>query len=89
MEVSGLIGECSKCGLKVKKSRCAKNTVAKLLIEDDDEVEMKVTAFHNIVEDLIRGQEGTDVAEEMLSTSRLKFTITRAGVISAISYNTV
>ena len=84
-----MMGECCKCGLKLKKSRCAKNTVAKLLIEDDDRVEMKVTEFRNIVEVLIRGQEGTDVAEKMMSTSRVKFTITKAGMISAISYNTV
>ncbi len=48
------MGECSKCGMKVKMARCAKSVAVRLVIEDKDRKEHKATGFNEVVEDIIR-----------------------------------
>lgn len=35
VEVSEVVGECSKCGMKVKMSRCTRSVAARLVVEDE------------------------------------------------------
>ncbi len=68
---NGMIGECTKCGLKLKMSKCAKSVAARLLIEDTTTgKEQTLTAF-NVIDTIIHDQEGADVAEKFhLSNTR-------------------
>ena len=49
-----MVGECLKCGVKVKMSRYAKTVAANLIIEDEAGKKYRVTAFNEVVHDIIR-----------------------------------
>ncbi len=61
-----LVGECSKCGIKVKRSRCGQSIAARLIIEDDGGKEYRVMAFNEVVEDVVRDQAGADFTEKLV-----------------------
>ncbi len=84
VEVSKVVGECSKCGMKMKISRCGKSVAARLVIEDDEGKEHKATAFNDVVDDIIRGVDGENL-EKMLSAPVMKFTITTRNTISSVT----
>ena len=67
VEVSEVVGECSKCGIKVEMSKCTKSVAARLVVEDEAGKEHRVTAFNEMVDDIIRGVDGSDVSEKLLS----------------------
>ena len=82
VEVSEVVGECSKSGMKVKMSRCTKSVAACLVVEDEAGKEHRVTAFNEVVDDIIRGVDGSDVTEKLLSLPMMKFTIVRDVIVS-------
>ena len=82
VEVSEVVGECSKCGIKVKMSRCTKSVAARLVVEDEAGKEHRVTAFNEVVDNIIRGVDGSDVSEKLLSVPMMKFTIVRDVIVS-------
>lgn len=43
--VNDMMGECSKCAIKMKLSRCGKSKVARFMIEDNQENIYEVSAF--------------------------------------------
>lgn len=80
-----MVGTCTKCSLKVKMASCKKGMVARLMIEDDEGKTYTVTAFQNVIEDVIQGQEGEDVTEKLISAPPLTFTITKKDILVAVS----
>ena len=82
VEVSEVVGECSKCGMKVKMSRCTKSVAARLVVGGEAGKGHRVTAFNEVVDDIIRGVDGSDVSEELLSVPMMKFTIVRDVIVS-------
>lgn len=55
-DVSEVVGECSKCGMKAKLGRCAKSVAARVIIEDEEGTEYKVSAFNDVVEEIGGGR---------------------------------
>lgn len=75
-EISVIMGECIKCGLKVRMSKCKRNTVATLLLEDEEGKEMRATAFQEIIDKILKDKDNNlDLEESLLDTPCMKFTI--------------
>ncbi len=81
-----VMGECSKCGMKMKMARCGKSMAVRLIIEDDDGNEHKATAFTEVVQRIIQGVDaGSDVEEKMLSAPLMNFTISTKDTVSSVT----
>ncbi len=85
VEVTKVMGACTKCGMKVKMGSCARSVAARLVIEDQEGKEYKTTAFNEVVDDIVRGVEGDDVEEKLLCALVMKFTITSRDTISSVT----
>ena len=53
VEVNAVVGMCTRSSLKVKMARCKNGMVARLMIEEDEGKMYNVTAFQNIIEEVI------------------------------------
>lgn len=53
IDITSALGECSKCGMKIKLNRCGESIAAKLITEDKNGREYKVTMFNEIVQQVI------------------------------------
>ena len=81
------MGECGKCGLKVKLARCKKSIVATLLIQDEEGLEVKATAFENVINKLVQpNDDNVQLEEQLLNTSIMKFNLTTSNVIHSVSH---
>ncbi len=85
VEVGKVVGECSKCGMKMKMARCGKSIAARLVIEDEEGKEHMATAFNDVVDDIIRSVEGENVEEKMLCAPAMKFTLTTRDTVSSVT----
>lgn len=78
-----LFGECRRCGLKIKLSKCITGNSAKLLIENEgDGSEVIATAFDSVIDKLVEDIGGNTLAERLLQTTSIQFTINKANVIT-------
>ena len=59
MAVNDMMGESSKCAMKVKMNRCGKSKVARFMIEDSQQKVYEVSAFQDIIEVIIEDTDGT------------------------------
>ena len=84
VSVNEVIGQCSKCGMKAKLSKCAKCVAARIIIEDEEGKEYKVSVFSGAVEDIVQDVEGDDLVERMIRAQAMEFTITKQDVIVAV-----
>lgn len=53
LEGSGGIAMCSKCNSKIKLAKCGKKGIARVILEDEDNNEHKVTIFSEILDQII------------------------------------
>lgn len=88
VEVNMGIGQCGKCGMKMKITRCENSTVARLLLTDTDDNKHKVTAFSKVIADIVKDSSGLDTSEKLLNnTKKIKFTL-KQDIVSAVSFFT-
>ena len=86
IKLSTNIGECTKCNMKIKLSKCTKSIAARFIIEDEGGNEYKVTTFSEIVNTIISHvAEGNDIAEKLLCAPTMTFTISKKEIVSSIS----
>ena len=80
---------CSKCGSKVKFSKCANGSVANVILEDKDKREYRVAIFEevlSIVSGYGRDVVGEcDIEDQLLSSPPLKYTINQKDIVCSIS----
>lgn len=77
VEISAHLGECTKCHLKIKLSKCTKKLVAKLFIEKEDGTEVMATAFDEVIQKITCKDSSDTTIEEKLTTAGItKFYIT-------------
>lgn len=84
VQTSLLVGECSKCGQKMKIGKCKKDSAARFIIEDENGVEFQVSAFTKVIEDIIEDTEGNDISEKLLNAPHMTFTI-KKDVVSSVA----
>ena len=87
VQISQIISQCIKCGLKVKSSRCVECTVARLMIQDKEGNEYRVTAYNDVIEAIINNADGTDMVEKLLTAPMMKFVISSKDVITSVECN--
>ena len=80
--------ECKKCKNQQRLSKCGKETVAKLVIEDRDGEESTVTAFTEVLNEITQNTSeeasaGT-MPEKLLSTPTMNFTL-KENIVQSIS----
>ncbi len=65
-----VIGECSKCGLVMKLSKCPNASMVKVLIGGQDRV---VTMFEGVISKVVDGVSGKNLTMKLLGAPALKF----------------
>lgn len=85
-----LFAVCSKCGSKVKLSKCVNCSVANVILEDEDKKEHRVTMFDEVLSIVsgyaIRDQLGEcDIEDQLLSAPPLSYTINQKDIVCSIS----
>ena len=80
------MGECSKCNTKMKMSKCNKQCIAHVIIEDDKGKEHKVTVFSDVLKQIAYyGKEAAgveaDISKQVLSAPSLNYTITKKDIV--------
>jgi hypothetical protein len=73
----GVIGCCSKCGMKQKINRCKRNSVLQVMIENDSKIRKTVSMFGSVIDDLIKDEEDEllDFETKVLMSTTKIFTI--------------
>ena len=82
-EITQVIVECTKCGVKAKADRCKQVTTARLLIEDTEGKEYKVTVFNEVIEAIV-SNVGADTTEKLLSAPPMKFAISSKDIVTSV-----
>lgn len=83
-----LIGACNKCDMRMKISKCKECTIAKLTIEDKNQSTINVTAFDNVISDLVKEFSDEDLCleDKILSSSMNVFSFSTPDyVLSSVS----
>jgi len=79
-ELSGSgITVCVKCGMKMKLSKCTRGSVARVILEDEDQKEYKVTIFSDILNKIAAyGKEvssSEEIDDQLMSAPTLLYTV--------------
>ena len=80
-----IVGKCPKCEAKVKMSKCLKSVSTRLVIVDDDDREYRVTAFDDMLKNMIGGQIEEDIEDKLLRAPVMVFTINKKDIVCAVS----
>ena len=80
---------CTKCGSKVKLSKCGNSSIANVILEDADKKEYRVTMFDEVLSIALQYGEDAigecDVQDQLLSLPPLSYTINHKDIVSSIS----
>ena len=75
------IGECMKCGSKVKLMKSKRQNVARVILLEEGGKEYKVTMFGDVIESAVHisvqkcGDETGDVSELLVLSPQLNYTL--------------
>lgn len=75
------IGECTKCGSKVKLMKSKRQNVARVILLEEGDKEYKVTMFGDVIENVVHisgqkcGNENGDVSELLVLSPQLSYTL--------------
>ena len=83
-EVDDVCGQCTKCGGAMKLSKCPKNMLAKVKVEDNECKTHFGTMFTNTILSIIKTDEG-NVSRKLLQTSEMLFTISNRDIITCVT----
>jgi hypothetical protein len=79
------VGECSKCHLKVKLSKCPKSLIARVMFDvNDGGFYKQLLLFGNELERVIENVNGNDVTEKLLNVPKLKLSVSGDAVTSVV-----
>ena len=86
-ELNDIVGQCSKCGMKQKLSRCKKSRAASVVLEDGDKRKCSVLMFSKIIDLLIDdvGENYDDVETKLLCADCKEFRINSRKVVIGFS----
>ena len=82
--INAVIGECNKCGSKVKMSRCRKSVSVQFIVEDDSRKSWRLTAFNDEVDAIVEGETGATIEEKMLMANKMKFFFSSNDVVRCV-----
>ena len=92
IESVDVVGECNKCGLMVKMSKCTEFYTANIRVTDSDNKNHDLKMFHDVIVKLTNtddeeSMDATAMQHCLLSQPNLKFRVDRRNVV--FSVNTV
>ena len=82
LAVNDTIGECSKCGLTVKKALKCVN--ARILVCDKNSTSHNLTLFHEVIFDLLEGIQGDNIKQRLLQVEETKFYVNNRGIVYSV-----
>ena len=82
--INGNLGECSKCAIVQKLSKCSVTTLATVIIGTSSG-DRTVTMFSGIIEDLVKDAEGASLPEKLLGAPAHKFHITPKDIVYSVT----
>lgn len=78
-EVHNGVGECSKCNSKMKMKKCKDKSVARVILEEREGKEHKVSMFTEVIQEVIKISEDAadsgDIINQLLLSPELIYTI--------------
>ena len=87
-DVGKAVVECAKCNSKMKLARCAKASIARVLLEDEKGNERQLTMFSDVLDEVAqRGKEASHcdkIEDQILSAPKLCYTISTKEVITSV-----
>lgn len=83
--LNAVTGECEKCKTKCKLSRSKKSVSAKFLVEDEHQINHRLTAFNDQVSQIIDSEVGDTIEDQMLLAPRMKFFTNANNIVQAIN----
>lgn len=81
---SDVIGECTKCGMRQKLSKCGKSIAVQFIVEDEKKRKLRVCAFNDVITEMVSGISGECLSDKLLSTPKMKFIINTKDVVSSV-----
>ena len=67
VDVTDFVGECSRCGIKMKLSKCQLKETAKVLVRSDTGSECRIMLFSEQLESLIVNKVGSTISDKLFS----------------------
>ena len=86
LEVEG-IGECTKCGAKMKVGKCKCKHIARVVLEDVNDKEYRVTMFDQVIQQVVRFSNELSsggIDDQLLTSPSLIYTI-KDEIITSVS----
>ena len=77
----GAVGECTKCGAKMKLGKCKSKYIARVIVEDVDGKEHRVTMFNEVLHQVVGFSSEVpchtdgEIVDQLLSSPSLIYTI--------------
>ena len=80
LEMNGILADCSKCGTKMKISRCRQQSVENIVLKDIEEKYYRVTVFDDVLQQITdNGKpslgDNCSIYEQLLSAPEQQYTI--------------
>ena len=79
---SDVVGECTKCGAKMKLNKCGLQHMAKIVTEEQEGGEHTLTQFGEQLERLFRHALGQSTADKLLSINAVQVLINEYGIVT-------
>ena len=84
-QINEVIGECTKCGLKLKLKRCKNAATARVKFEDRNGYKMDVTLFGKEIESITAEISGKDLVTKLLNTPDIRLCVNSANIATSAS----
>ena len=82
-EINEIIGECTKCGLKLKLKRCSSAATARVKFQDRNSHKIDVTLFGKEIESITSGVSGKDLLTKLLNAPDIRLCINTTGIATS------
>ena len=76
-----VLGECTKCGMLVKVSKCKRLMVARVTVSGKDGKMHALTMFNDVIGSIVAGIEGGSIERKLLLAPTLRLSIDKSDVI--------
>ena len=90
IELNNGVGECSKCNCKMKMKKCKDKSVVRVILEESEGKEYKVSMFNEVIQEVIKisgeAADSGDITNQLLLSSELSYTInTRKETVCSVA----
>ena len=85
--ISGIMGQCTRCNIKLKYGSCNKSQTATLIFQPVSGDNIKISVFNNELETLTSSAAvGCDIEEQLFSIPLIKVCLTSKNVVYSVNF---